>query len=77
MIYHRKNNNFGYHEKWLHCLLIENMQEGNMSGLDLDFLYNETPVGKVERNKQFGRELIDILAKEKQSAGSGSQKRKW
>ncbi|MBU4491665.1 MAG: hypothetical protein KKD69_04295 [Euryarchaeota archaeon] len=67
MIYHRKNNNFGYHEKWLHCLLIEKMQDGSLSGLDLEFLYYETPVGKVKRNKQFGREHIDILAKERHS----------
>ncbi len=65
MIYHRKNNNFGYHEKWLHCLLIEKMQDGSLSGLDLEFLYYETPVGKVKRNKQFGREHIDILAKDR------------
>jgi hypothetical protein len=63
----RKNNTIGYHEKWLHCLLIENMHDGSLSGLDLEFLYYETPVGKVKRNKQFGREHIDILAKERHS----------
>lgn len=67
MIYHRKNNDFGYPEKWLHSLLIEKMQDGTLSGLDLEFLYYETPVGKVKRNKQFGREKIDILAKERHS----------
>ncbi|MBU4220799.1 MAG: hypothetical protein KKA10_04125 [Euryarchaeota archaeon] len=43
------------------------MQDGSLSGLDLEFLYYETPVGKVRRNKQFGREHIDILAKEMHS----------
>ncbi len=43
------------------------MQDGSLPGLDLEFLYYETPVGKVRRNKQFGREHIDILAKEKHS----------
>ncbi|MDO9098868.1 MAG: hypothetical protein Q7U60_12210, partial [Candidatus Methanoperedens sp.] len=50
----RKNNTIGYREKWLHSLLIEKMQDGSLSGLDLEFLYYETPVGKVKRNKQFG-----------------------
>ncbi len=63
----RKNNTIGYREKWLHSLLIEKMQDGNLPGLDLEFLYYETPVGKVKRNKQFGREHIDILAKERHS----------
>ncbi|VVB93848.1 Uncharacterised protein [uncultured archaeon] len=63
----RKNNTIGYREKWLHCLLIENMHDGSLSGLDLDFLYYETPVGKVKRNRQFGREHIDILAMERRS----------
>ncbi len=63
----RKNNTIGYREKWLHSILIEKMQDGSLSGLDLEFLYYETPVGKVKRNKQFGREHIDILAKEKHS----------
>ncbi len=63
----RKNNTIGYREKWLHSLLIEKMQDGSLSGLDLEFLYYETPVGKVKRNKQFGREHIDILAKERHS----------
>ncbi len=63
----RKNNTIGYREKWLHSLLIEKMLDSSLSGLDLEFLYYETPVGKVKRNKQFGREHIDILAKEKHS----------
>ncbi len=63
----RKNNTIGYREKWLHSLLIEKMHDGSLSGLDLEFLYYETPVGKVKRNRQFGREHIDILAKEKHS----------
>jgi hypothetical protein len=63
----RKNNTIGYREKWLHSLLIEKMQDGSLPGLDLEFLYYETPVGKVRRNKQFGREHIDILAKERHS----------
>lgn len=63
----RKNNTIGYREKWLHSLLIEKMQYGNMQGLELEFLYYETPVGKVKRNKQFGREHIDILAKDKRN----------
>lgn len=36
-------------------------------GLGLDFLYYETPVGKVKRNRQFGREHVDIAAKERDS----------
>ena len=63
----RKNNTIGYREKWLHSLLIEKMQDGSLPGLDLEFLYYETPVGKVKRKKQFGREHIDILAKENHS----------
>ncbi len=63
----RKNNTIDYREKWLHCLLIEKMQDGSLPGLNIEFLYYETPVGKVKRNKQFGREHIDILAKEKHS----------
>jgi hypothetical protein len=63
----RKNNTIGYREKWLHSLLIEKMQDGSLTGLDLEFLYYETPVGKVRRNKQFGWEHIDILAKERHS----------
>lgn len=63
----RKNNTIGYREKWLYCLLIEKMQDGSLPGLNIEFLYYETPVGKVKRNKQFGREHIDILAKEKHS----------
>ena len=43
------------------------MQDDSLPGLDLEFLYYETPVGKVRRNKQFGREHIDILAKERHS----------
>jgi hypothetical protein len=63
----RKNNTIGYREKWLHSLLIEKMQDDSLPGLDLEFLYYEMPVGKVRRNKQFGREHIDILAKERHS----------
>ena len=63
----RKNNTIGYREKWLHSLLIDKMQDGSLPGLDLEFLYYETPVGMVKRNKQFGREHIDLLAKEKHS----------
>jgi hypothetical protein len=63
----RKNNTIGYREKWLHSLLIEKMQDGSLTGIDLEFLYYETPVGKVKRNRQFGREHIDILAKERHS----------
>jgi len=63
----RKNNTIGYREKWLHSLLIEKMHDCSLPGLDLEFLYYETPVGKVKRNKQFGREHIDILAKERHS----------
>lgn len=63
----RTNNTIGYREKWLHSLLIEKMQECSLSGLDLEFLYYETPVGKVKRNKRFGREHIDILVKERHS----------
>ncbi|GFO97592.1 hypothetical protein ig2599ANME_1797 [groundwater metagenome] len=63
----RKNNTIGYREKWLHSLLIEKMHDGSLSGHDLEFLYYETPAGKVKRNKQFGREHIDILAKERHS----------
>jgi len=78
----RKNNTIGYREKWLHFLLIEKMQDGSLPGLDLEFLYYETPVGKVKRNKQFGREHIDILAKESQSCAlvlwrSRSRARIW
>ncbi|MBE0521193.1 MAG: hypothetical protein IBX39_02860 [Candidatus Methanoperedenaceae archaeon] len=58
----RKTNTIGYREKWLHCLLIEQMQDNGLAGLDLDFLYYETPAGKVKRSRQFGREHIDILA---------------
>jgi len=67
LISFRKNNTIGYREKWLHSLLIEKMQDDSLPGLDLEFLYYETPVGKVRRNKQFGREHIDILAKEMHS----------
>jgi hypothetical protein len=67
LIHLRKNNIIGYREKWLHCLLIERMQSGNLKGLDLEFLYYEAPVGKVKRGKQFGREHVDILAKERGS----------
>lgn len=60
----RKTNTIGYHEKWLHSLLIEQMQNRGMPELNLDFLYYETPVGKVKRNQRFGREHIDILARD-------------
>jgi hypothetical protein len=63
----RKNNTIGYREKWLHSLLIDKIQDGSLPGLDLEFLYYETPVGKVRRNKPFGREHIDILATERHS----------
>ena len=33
----------------------------------LDFLYYETPIGKVKRNQQFGREHVDIVARERSS----------
>ena len=64
----RTTNTIGYREKWLHCLLIEQMQDNGLSGLDLDFLYYETPAGKVKRNRQFGREHIDILAKDRKDS---------
>lgn len=57
----RKNSTIGLREKWLHSLLIEKMRDGSLLGLDLEFLYYETPVGKVKRNKQFGREHIENL----------------
>ncbi|MBW6471090.1 MAG: hypothetical protein K0A90_07705, partial [Methanosarcinaceae archaeon] len=63
----RSRNAIGYMEKWLHCLLIEQMESGGLSKLGLDFLYYETPVGKVKRNQQFGREHVDIVARERSS----------
>jgi len=36
-------------------------------GLDLDLLYYETPVGKVKLNIQFGRDHVNIAAKERDS----------
>ncbi|MDO9518278.1 MAG: hypothetical protein Q7J10_09570 [Methanosarcinaceae archaeon] len=63
----RSRNAIGYMEKWLHCLLIEQMESGGLPGLGLDFLYYETPVGKVKRNQQFGREHVDIVARERSS----------
>ena len=62
----RRKNTIGYVEKWLHGLLIEQMCSDG-PGLGLDFLYYETPVGKVKRNRQFGREHVDIAAKERDS----------
>jgi hypothetical protein len=61
----RRRNAIGYMEKWLHCLLVEQMSAGGLPELELDFLYYETPVGKVKRNQQFGREHADILAQER------------
>ena len=63
----RSRNAIGYMEKWLHCLLIEQMEAGGLPQLGLDFLYYETPVGKVKRNQQFGREHVDIVARERSS----------
>jgi len=60
-------NAIGYMEKWLHCLLVEQMSAGGLPELGLDFLYYETPVGKVKRNRQFGREHVDIVARERSS----------
>jgi len=62
----RRRNAIGYVEKWLHGLLIEQMCSDG-AGLGLDFLFYETPVGKVKRNRQFGREHVDIAAKEHDS----------
>ncbi|MCG7848130.1 MAG: hypothetical protein MIO93_02985 [ANME-2 cluster archaeon] len=61
----RRPNVIGYMEKWLHCLLVEQMSAGDLPELGLDFLYYETPVGKVKRNRQFGREHVDIVARER------------
>lgn len=61
----RHKNAIGYMEKWLHSLLIEQM--GGLSEFELDFLYYEAPVGKVKRNKQYGREHVDIVARERGS----------
>jgi len=61
----RRRNAIGYMEKWLHCLLVEQMDAGGLPELGLDFLYYETPVGKVKRNRQFGREHVDIVARER------------
>ena len=63
----RRRNAIGYMEKWLHCLLIEQMEAGGLPELGLDFLYYETPVGKVKRNQQFGREHVDIVTRERNS----------
>lgn len=63
----RRPNTIGYMEKWLHCLLVEQMSAGEVQELGLDFLYYETPVGKVKRNRQFGREHVDIVARERSS----------
>ena len=53
--------------KCLHCLLIEQMEAGGLPEFGLDFLYYETPVGKVKRDWQFGREHVDIVARERSS----------
>ncbi|MBA1340629.1 MAG: hypothetical protein C5S40_00645 [ANME-2 cluster archaeon] len=63
----RRPNTIGYMEKWLHCLLVGQMSAGGLPELGLDFLYYETPVGKVKRNRQFGREHVDIVARERSS----------
>jgi len=65
----RKNNIIGYREKWLHSLLIEKMQNGGLSGTDLQFLYYEASAGKIKRENKnrYARMYIDILAKERQS----------
>jgi len=63
----RHKNAIGYMEKWLHCLLVEQMSAGGLPELGLDFLRYETPVGKVKRNQQFGREHVDIVARERSS----------
>lgn len=65
LISFRKNNIIGYKEKWLHGLLIEQMDENSLLDLGLDFLYYEVPLGKVKRNIQFGREHADIFACER------------
>jgi len=54
-------------DKWLHCLLIEQMEADGLPELGLDFLYYETPVGKVKLNQRFGREHVDIVARERSS----------
>jgi len=61
----RRRNAIGWREKWLHCLLVEQMDAGGLPELGLDFLYYETPVEKVKRNRQFGREHVDIVARER------------
>jgi len=65
----RSQNTIGYHEKWLHCLLIEKMQNGGLPCADLEFLYYEAPTHKVkkENRKKYARMHVDILAKEHQS----------
>lgn len=63
----REKNSIGYHEKWLHCLLIEKMEDGGLPILDLDFLFHEAPAAKIKRNKRPRSETIDILAKERLS----------
>lgn len=65
----RSQNTIGYHEKWLHCLLIEKMQTGGLLGSDLEFLYYEAPTHKVkkENKNRYARMHVDILAKERQS----------
>lgn len=67
LIYLRKKNSIGLYEKWLHCLLIEKMQDDGLARLDLDFLFYEAPAAKIKRNKRFRHETIDILARERRS----------
>jgi hypothetical protein len=64
----RGKKSIGYMEKWLHNLLIESFEKGQIEDLDLEFLYYEVPVGKVKRNKKFAREHADIFAKDKNGA---------
>jgi len=61
----RGKKSIGYMEKWLHNLLIEGFEKGQIEGLDLEFLYYEVPVGKVKRNNKFAREHADIFARDK------------
>ncbi|MCS3923907.1 hypothetical protein [Methanosalsum natronophilum] len=66
--YLRDTNSIGYMEKWLHTTLTYHLQKNKIQGLDLDVLYYEVPVGKLKRNKRFGREKADIFARD--SSGS-------
>lgn len=67
LIYLREKNSIGYFEKWLHCLLIEKIQNDELSGLDFDFLFYEAPAAKIKRYVRPRHETIDILAKEQHS----------